>query len=217
MAPRYLKWFTVSNFCPCIVMSLCKVPLFVIILIFSALISMPNFAAAVSKLCTSSVSSSSSPVIPSMSSAKRRFVIRRKLKWYGHVTRSDGQTKVILQGTVEGSRRRGRPKKSWSDNIAEWTGTSLAETQAMAHNRQEWREAQRADEEVHHDAPLRLLAELRDQGKANPASLIAWQSGHSSSSRLKRNIAAHETTYRSGYEHMRPSSLWCCHTWALKR
>ena len=77
MAPRYLMWFTVSNFCPCIVMSLCKVPLFVIILVFSALISMPNFSAAVSKLCTSSVSSSSSPVIPSMSSAKRRFVILR--------------------------------------------------------------------------------------------------------------------------------------------
>ena len=70
-------------------------------------------------------------------------VKRRKLKWYGHVTRSDGLSKVILQGTVEGSRRRGRPKKSWSDNIAEWTGKSFAETQAMAHNRQEWRELTR--------------------------------------------------------------------------
>ena len=62
-------------------------------------------------------------------------VKRRKLKWYGHVTRSDGLSKVILQGTVEGSRTRGRPKKSWSDNIAEWTGKSFAETQAMANNR----------------------------------------------------------------------------------
>ena len=70
-------------------------------------------------------------------------VKRRKLKWYGHVTRSDGLSKVILQGTVKGSRRRGRPKKSWSDNIAEWTGKSFAETQAMAHNRQEWRELTR--------------------------------------------------------------------------
>ena len=37
---------------------------------------------------------------------------------YTTVTRSDGLTKVILEGTVEGSRRRGRPKKSWIDNIA---------------------------------------------------------------------------------------------------
>ena len=70
-------------------------------------------------------------------------VKRQKLKWYGHVTRSDGLTKVILQGTVEGKRRRGRPKKKWIDNIAEWTGKSSAETQAMAHNRQEWRELMR--------------------------------------------------------------------------
>ena len=70
-------------------------------------------------------------------------VKRRKLTWYGHVTRSDGLTKVILQGTVEGSRRRGRPKKSWSDNIVEWTDKSFAETQAMAHNRQDWRELTR--------------------------------------------------------------------------
>ena len=66
-------------------------------------------------------------------------VKRRKLKWYGHVTRSDGLTKVIFQGTVEGSRRRGRPKNSWIVNIAEWTGKSFADTQAMSHNRQEWR------------------------------------------------------------------------------
>ena len=39
---------------------------------------------------------------------------RRHVKWYGHVTRSDGLTEVILQGTVEGSRRRGRPKRAGS-------------------------------------------------------------------------------------------------------
>ena len=92
-------------------------------------------------------------------------VKRRKLKWYGHVTRSDGLTEVILQGTVEGSRRRGRPKKSWSDNIQEWTGKSFAETQAIAHHRQEWRELTRKSTMTR---PLRLLTELRDQGKARP-------------------------------------------------
>ena len=70
-------------------------------------------------------------------------VKRQKLKWYWHVTRSDGLTKVMLQGTVEVRRRRGRPKKSWIDNIAEWTGKSFAETQAMAHNRQNWRDLMR--------------------------------------------------------------------------
>ena len=38
-------------------------------------------------------------------------VKRRKLKWYGHVTRSSGLAKTILQGTVQGGRRRGRQRK----------------------------------------------------------------------------------------------------------
>ena len=49
-------------------------------------------------------------------------VKRSKLKWYGHVTRSSGLAKTILQGTVQGGRRRGRQKKRWEDNIKEWTG-----------------------------------------------------------------------------------------------
>ena len=70
-------------------------------------------------------------------------VKRRKQKWYGHVTRPDGLTKVILQGTVEGSRRRSRPRKSWIENIVEWTGKSFAKTQVIALNRQAWKELTR--------------------------------------------------------------------------
>ena len=44
-------------------------------------------------------------------------VKRRKL-WNGHVTRSSGLV-TILQGTVQGGRRRGRQRKRWEDNIKE--------------------------------------------------------------------------------------------------
>ena len=46
-------------------------------------------------------------------------VKRRKLKWYGHVTRPSGLAKTILQGTVQGGRRRNRQRKRWEDNIKE--------------------------------------------------------------------------------------------------
>ena len=36
---------------------------------------------------------------------------RRKLQWYGHVSRSSGLAKTILQGTVKGGRRQGRQSK----------------------------------------------------------------------------------------------------------
>ena len=35
-------------------------------------------------------------------------VRRRKLAWFGHVTRHDSLSKTIIQGTMEGGRRRGR-------------------------------------------------------------------------------------------------------------
>ena len=67
-------------------------------------------------------------------------VKKRKLKWYGHVSRSSGLAKTILQGTVQGGRKRGRQKKRWEDNIAEWTGLRLSDTLRRADNRQKWRE-----------------------------------------------------------------------------
>ena len=46
-------------------------------------------------------------------------VKRRKLKWYGHVTRSSGLAMTILQETVQGRRRKGGQRNRWEDNIKE--------------------------------------------------------------------------------------------------
>ena len=67
-------------------------------------------------------------------------VKRHKLQWYGHVSRSSGLAKTILQGTVQGGRRQGRQSKGWEDNIREWTGLEFAESQKAVENRgKKWR------------------------------------------------------------------------------
>jgi len=66
-------------------------------------------------------------------------VKKRKLRWYGHITRSTGLAKTILQGTVQGGRRRGRQRKRWEDNIPEWTGLRLSEALREAENREGWK------------------------------------------------------------------------------
>ena len=43
----------------------------------------------------------------------------------GHVSRSSGLPRTILQGTVKGGRRQGGQRKRWEDNIREWTGLEL--------------------------------------------------------------------------------------------
>ena len=55
------------------------------------------------------------------------IVKRCKLQWYGHVSRSSGLAKTILQGTVKEGGRRGRRRKRLEDNIREWTGLEFAD------------------------------------------------------------------------------------------
>ena len=67
------------------------------------------------------------------------IVKRRKVQWYGHVSRSPSLAKTILQGTVKGGRREGRQRKRWGDNIREWTGLEFGKSQRAVENREKWR------------------------------------------------------------------------------
>ena len=67
------------------------------------------------------------------------IVKRRKLKWYGHVSRSSSLAKTTLQGIVKGRRRQNRQRKRWEDNIREWTGLEFAKSQRAVENREKWR------------------------------------------------------------------------------
>jgi len=51
----------------------------------------------------------------------------RKLAYYGHTIRKQGSClkEEIMQGTMPGARRRGRPRTAWMDNIKTWTGLSV--------------------------------------------------------------------------------------------
>ena len=67
------------------------------------------------------------------------IVKRRKLQWYGHVSRSSSLAKTILQGTVKGGRRQGGQRKRWEDNISEWTGLEFGKSQRAVEHREKWR------------------------------------------------------------------------------
>ena len=52
-------------------------------------------------------------------------VKRRKLAWFGHVTRRESFSKSILQGAFEGGRHCGRQRKYWMDNVKELASLGL--------------------------------------------------------------------------------------------
>ena len=41
----------------------------------------------------------------------------RRLRWYGHVTRSSGAIHEVTEVSVPGSRGRGRPRKTWRECV----------------------------------------------------------------------------------------------------
>ena len=67
------------------------------------------------------------------------MVKKRKLRWYGHISRSSGMAKTILQGTVKEARTRGRQKKRLEDNIKEWTGMWFGDSLRAAEDRERWK------------------------------------------------------------------------------
>ena len=67
------------------------------------------------------------------------MVKKWKLRWYGHISRSCGMSKTILQETEKGTRRRGRQKKRWEDNIKEWTGMGFGDSLRAAEDRKVWK------------------------------------------------------------------------------
>ena len=85
-------------------------------------------------------------------------VKRRKLAWFGHVTRHNNLSKTVLQGTLEGGRKRGRQMKSWMDNIKEWTRMDSPTLIRKAEDRPGWRTLA---------AKSSLMSPLRPPGQEN--------------------------------------------------
>ena len=67
------------------------------------------------------------------------IVKRRQLTWFGHVIRWKGSlVNTLLQGGTDGCRTRGRPVRTWLDNIKDWTGLNFHQLIRTAENREIW-------------------------------------------------------------------------------
>ena len=64
---------------------------------------------------------------------------RRKLQYLGHIIRGDEIQKDLIEGKVEGTRKRGRPRSSWLGEIEKWTGKKMIQLTRLATNRFCWR------------------------------------------------------------------------------
>ena len=68
-----------------------------------------------------------------------------RLRWFGHVQRRDADnvTRRVMELAIPGTRRRGRPKKTWHQQIKD-DMTCVGVTQDVALDRKEWRRRTRS-------------------------------------------------------------------------
>ena len=68
-------------------------------------------------------------------------LIMISLSYFGHIKRHNTLEKLFLEGTCEGRRGRGRPRRRWTQDIGEWMGVLTVEAGRQALERGEFRQA----------------------------------------------------------------------------
>ena len=64
-------------------------------------------------------------------------IIKRRLKWFGHVLRMPHH-RLPYQALQNGRRPRGRPPKRWKDQVQYDVGLSTQEAEQRARDRSDW-------------------------------------------------------------------------------
>ena len=49
-----------------------------------------------------------------------RTIQERKLQYFGNLIRGKGKQKLLMEGKIEGTRRRGKQRRTWTCDVTDW-------------------------------------------------------------------------------------------------
>ena len=67
------------------------------------------------------------------------YIKKLKMSYFGHTKRHNTLERLCMEGVIEGRRTRGRPRRRWCEDIAEWSRLSTTEAGRLAHDRCKFR------------------------------------------------------------------------------
>ena len=67
-------------------------------------------------------------------------MIERKINFFGHICRMQDERliKQVVFGIMDGKNKRGRPKRRWTDDLADWCNKDICTLCRLAMDRKKW-------------------------------------------------------------------------------
>ena len=65
-----------------------------------------------------------------------KSMAERQMRFFGHIVRKNSMEKRLIQGKLEGKRRRGRSANTWFQDFKEWTKLDMVVASQLATNRE---------------------------------------------------------------------------------
>ena len=68
-----------------------------------------------------------------------KMVMQRKMQYFEHSVMAGRLQRLLVDGKVEGTRRRGAKRRTWAKDITDWAGVDYSKCIRLASDRRQWR------------------------------------------------------------------------------